>query len=382
MLIWFSLALSAVFLIVATINVLTAPRLSRPKNVNRKHKQSSFTKNPAVSVLIPARNEAHQIRFCVESLLANEFSDLEIIVGDDQSSDGTAAVVEALMRELPSERSPRLRLLKLNTPPPRGWTGKARTCFELAKEARGDVVIFCDADVVASPDAVAGSIALLDGYKADLVSALPRQLGGNALVQALVAIITQFSILISLPLFLVPRSKNPALASGNGQWMAWRRQAYDKIGGHESVKSSRIEDVELARLAKTAGCSLVVAFAAHELTVRMYENVDAARQGFRKNLFALLGDSTVAAFASLVTTLGLLLTPLSAVIFGYYEIGIANFILYASLLLAQRLAFATSWTALLQFPAGIVAATVVLCESVVYSRRGALVWKDRSLSVE
>ena len=377
MLIWFSLALTSVFLLVATLNVIASPRMTKSKNP----KVSKAARKPFVSVLIPARNEAHQIRACVESLLASDYGDFEIIVGDDQSSDGTGAEVAALINSRSLDTASKLKLFTIDKPPPQGWTGKARTCHELAQQARGEVLIFCDADVIASRTAICGTVDVLGRYQADLVSALPQQLGGSALVQALVAIVTQFSILISLPLLLVPRSKNAALATGNGQWMAWQTEAYRRIGGHEAVKDSRIEDVSLARLAKSQGCTLVVALAARDLTVRMYESLAAARLGFRKNLFALLGDSPVAACASGLLTLGLLFSPLWAFADGQYAAGLALLTLGLSLILMQRLAFRTPWVALGGFPVGIALAVVVLCESVFYSRRGALVWKDRSLTV-
>jgi len=375
MLVWCSLMLTVVFVLIALANVLAAPRLSKSKKL-------SLGKQPFVSVLVPARNEAHQISACIGSLLANQYSDFEVIVGDDQSTDGTGAVVAAMINERAAALGPTLKLLTINQPPPLGWTGKARTCQELANQARGEILVFCDADVNAAPEALAGTVALLNGYRADTLSALPRQLGGSALVQALVAVVTQFSILISLPLMVIPRSKNPSLATGNGQWMAWRRSAYLEIGGHEAVRTSRIEDVALARLVKEQGLTLIVALATRELTVRMYESLAAARLGFRKNLFALLGDSWVAACASLVTTVALLLAPILALATGSLEAGVALLSLNLVLLLAQRLAFRTPWSALVRLPLGIVVAMVVLCESVVYSRRGVLVWKDRSLVVE
>ena len=376
MLVWFSIGLLALFCFIALFNALAAPRLARG-SVWFDSNFDASSGSPFVSVIVPARNEAHQIESCLTALLANEYQSFEVIVGDDQSTDGTGDLVQSLQAQV----GDRLKLIRLTTPPAQGWTGKARTCQELVKYARGEMLVFCDADVVVGPQVVKNTVGSLLAYQAGALTVLPRQLGGSPLVQALVAVVTQFLILISLPLWLVPRLRSPGLATGNGQWFAWQRETYNLVGGHAAVRASLIEDVELGRLVKKVGHKLVPACAAGEICVQMYQSWAEARQGFRKNLFALLGGSQLALMIVMPLILLLLVTPVLAVIYNDLATILGILLLNTALLGAQRLTFKTPWRALALFPFGILLALSVLCESAFYTRKGDLAWKGRSLEV-
>jgi hypothetical protein len=193
--------------------------------------------------------------------------------------------------------------------------------------------------------------------------------------------VTQFLILISLPLWLVPRLRSPGLATGNGQWFAWQRATYDLVGGHAAVRASLIEDVELGRLVKKVGHRLLPACAAGEICVQMYQSWAEARQGFRKNLFALFGGSQLALLIVMPLILLLLFTPVLAVIYNDLATILGILLLNTTLLCSQRLTFKTPWPVLALFPFGILLALSVLCESAFYTRKGDLAWKGRSLEV-
>ena len=331
MLIWFSIGLLALFCLIALFNAVAAPRLSGGAVWFSTNSTGSGNR-PFVSVIVPARNEAHQIESCLTALLANDYQAFEIIVGDDQSTDGTGALVQAMQDQV----GDRLNLVQLTTPPSQGWTGKARTCQDLAKYARGEILIFCDADVIVSSQVVKNTVGALLTYKAGALTVLPRQLGGSALVQALVAIVTQFLILISLPLWLVPRLRSPGIATGNGQWFAWQRETYELVGGHAAVRSSLIEDVELGRLVKKVGHKLVPAFAAGEICVQMYQSWTEARLGFRKNLYSLLGASKLALMVVVPLVLLLVTAPILALLYSDLPTLFGIFLLNTGLLCARR----------------------------------------------
>ena len=204
-----------------------------------------------VSVLLPVRDEAERVAACLRSLLAQEGVDLEVVVLDDGSTDGTADVVRRT-----GDGDPRLRLLP-GRPLPAGWLGKPHACQQLADAAAAssEVLVFVDADVVLTPHAVAATVALLDDAGLDLVSPYPRQEapGATRLVQPLL----QWSWLTFLPLRVAERSPRPSLAAANGQLLAVRRAVYELAGGHGAVRADVVEDVALLKAVKRDRKSVV-----------------------------------------------------------------------------------------------------------------------------
>ena len=217
-----------------------------------------------VSVLVPARDEAHRIG----SLLASLPRDVEVLVLDDQSSDGTGDLVRAAGFQVLD-----------GAPPPEGWLGKPWACQQLADAASGEVLVFVDADVVLAPGAVAATVAALDGL--DLVSPYPHQAatGAARLVQPLL----QWSILTFLPSGGV-RSPRPSASAANGQLLAVRRMAYDRAGGHAAVRDQVVEDVALLREVKRAGGRGGVVDGTRLATTRMYDGWRDLADGYTKSL--------------------------------------------------------------------------------------------------
>ncbi|HEU0012384.1 MAG TPA: glycosyltransferase, partial [Longimicrobium sp.] len=261
---------------VAAWNLAAAPRLERAPA------PASF---PRVSLLVPARDEAGRLRWTLPHLRALDYPALEILVLDDRSRDATAAVAGAA-----AASDPRLRLIAGTETPP-GWTGKNWACHQLAQAAAGEVLVFCDADVSPAPDAVTRTVGMMRACDVGVLTALPRHRPGTWGDAALAPLVAQLPVLALLPLPLVPRTASPALAMGNGQWLAFTRGAYRRTGGHAAVAGEVLEDVALAMLAKAAGQRLVCAAAARSLDVRMYDGLREARAGFRKNLYPLLGGT-------------------------------------------------------------------------------------------
>src|SRR5690606_19004733 len=157
-----SLLVLLVMAAVCLVNLIGAPRL---------HRMPSPRTRPRVSLLVPARNEEANLTETLPTLLASDYEDLEVLMLDDGSEDGTARVVEAHRQGGSGERLRLVRGLPL-----RGrWLGKNWACHQLARAADGDVLIFCDADVTVGPKAVRHTVSALERYGADALSALPRQ---------------------------------------------------------------------------------------------------------------------------------------------------------------------------------------------------------------
>lgn len=170
----------------------------------------------------------------------------------------------------------RARVIGGTSPPP-GWTGKNWACHQLATQARGEILIFCDADVLPGPDAVARTVAAISMSGAGALTAFPRHEPGGWLEEAVIPLVLKLPVAALLPLSLVFTSRSPALSAGNGQWFAWRSQAYAAVGGHEVVRSSVIEDMALARRAKRTGIRLLAVVATEDPGIRMYNSTSESR---------------------------------------------------------------------------------------------------------
>jgi chlorobactene glucosyltransferase len=177
------------------------------------------SKQPMVSILIPARNEAAVIDRTVRSLLVQTYFNLEIIVLDDNSSDGTADVVQSV-----AGPKSRLRVVSGSTLPP-PWLGKNWACHQLAQLARGEILIFTDADVSWAPHAVSALVAKMDRTQADLLTIWPTQ-QTQSWAERLTVPLMALVVIGYLPLPLVHYTRWPMFAAANGQCLAFRRQAY------------------------------------------------------------------------------------------------------------------------------------------------------------
>ncbi|MCL4303480.1 MAG: glycosyltransferase [Anaerolineae bacterium] len=269
-----TLALSGMT-VIAIANTLTFPRLTLA---------SDLSSPPRLSILIPARNEAAVIGQTVRGLLAQAYPRFEVIVLDDNSSDGTAALALAA-----AQGDPRLRVLHGQSLPS-GWLGKNWACHQLAQAASGDWLIFTDADVRWSPGALAALAAEMVRTQADLLTVWPTQetqSWGERLVVPLMTLV----ILGYLPLLLVHYTPWPSLAAANGQCLAFRRKAYDAIGGHFALRDNVLEDVSFARRIKANGFRLRMADGAGLINCRMYLDWPSVRDGFAKNILAGYGGS-------------------------------------------------------------------------------------------
>jgi hypothetical protein len=235
---------------------------------------------PSVSAIVPARNEEATIAAAVESLAAQP-EILEIIVINDQSTDGTGTQLERL-----SARHPQLHVLDTNALPP-GWVGKNYAVSLGAAQARGEWLLFTDADGVHLPGSTARALADAAENAAGLVSYSPEQETRTWWEKALIPFVyTRLSRKYSLAEVNDPDS--PA-AAANGQYLLVRREDYQRIGGHAAVAGEVLEDVALARLAKRAGVRLYFASGNGIIRVRMYRTFGAMWQGWTKNLYPLMG---------------------------------------------------------------------------------------------
>jgi chlorobactene glucosyltransferase len=340
----------------------------------KRVKPDSIKDGPLVSVLIPARNEAENISATIASLLQQSYPAFEVLVLDDQSTDGTADV--AIMAARGDQR---FRALS-GSPLPPGWLGKNWACRQLADEAQGDLLLFLDADTRLDPAGLAGLVALHARTQADLLSVWPTQETITP-AERLVVPLMGFAILNYLPLLGVHFLPFSAFAAANGQCMLFERSSYEQIGGHESVRQVVIEDVALARLVKQHGGRLRLADGGGLVRCRMYRDWKSVQDGFSKNILAGHGNSIPFLILSACFHGMVFLAP-----WGWLLVGggwAAGMLILIGLLLRAAAALATrqrGWDAA-AMPLSVTLMTLIALRSIVLSRQGGAEWKGRKVAL-
>jgi hypothetical protein len=330
-----------------------------------------------VSLLLPVRDEAHRVTACLESLLAQEnLPDLELVVLDDGSTDGTAEVVSRLLGD-----DPRCRLVDGGSqPPPDGWLGKPWACARLAGAATGTVLVFVDADVVLAPRAVAATVAVLRGGCLDLVCPYPRQLAVTA-AERLVQPLLQWSWLTTLPLGLAERPGRPSLAAANGQLLAVDAAAYRRAGGHDAVRAAVLDDVELLRAFKRSGGRGTVVDGTAVATCRMYDGWGELEAGYTKSLWSAFGSPGGA--AAVTAALGVTYVLPALAMLRWSRVGRVGMVGYAAgvagrVMVARRVG-GRVWPDSLAHPISVALLGFLTGRSVRRHRAGTLTWKGRAL---
>lgn len=232
-----------------------------------------------VSAIVPARNEERTIARVVRSL-AEQPEILEIVVIDDQSTDGTSDVLRRLAAEQTKVRTFQAPLL------PPDWVGKNHAAWLGVQKATCGWLLFTDADALHLRGSVARALADAKSFGADLISYSPGQEMHTWWERALIPCI--FCRLSQLYSYAAVNDPESPAAAANGQYLMIRRSVYEQIGGHAAVKHEVLEDVALARLAKSAGVRLHFAPGEQICRVRMYSSFKDMWEGWSKNLLPLV----------------------------------------------------------------------------------------------
>lgn len=242
----------------------------------------TITKAPTVSIIVPARNEEANIAACLESLAIQTGVPFEIIVVDDHSTDRTQDIAGSF-----SPRYDNVRVIEA-APLPANCTGKNNAVSTGARAARGQWLLFTDADTVHLPGSLARAVTEAKQFNADMLSYSPEQIAITFWEMAILPVVFA-ELARQYPPTKVSDPQSP-IAAANGQYILIRREAYDAIGGHAAVASEILEDVALARLVKQSGRKLRFRYAADAVRTRMYRNFAQLREGWTKNLALLFPD--------------------------------------------------------------------------------------------
>ncbi|MGB6501665.1 MAG: glycosyltransferase family 2 protein [Thermoplasmata archaeon] len=332
---------------------------------------------PKVSVILAARNEALDLPAALDSLAAQDYPNLEVVVVDGGSTDGTRSVAE--------RRAPAVRCVD-EPPLPDGWVGKSWACWTGARASDGSWLLFMDADVRLSPSTIRTTVDWADREGASVVTIVPR----IEMVGFWERVVLPFYAQIVLTVFRAPDTNRDG-ASGalvNGQYWMARRTVYSGVGGHEAVRGQVLEDVAIAQRFRASGEPIRISWAPGLASTRMYRDRHEMFEGILKNIHGIeFAASRQAAF--LGALIGLYWLPLGllplGIVVGSLPLAGLGAILWVALF-GKHVAFARTTGAPavygLLYPVAVGFYVAVVIASLVRGVRGrGVTWKGRTYAV-
>jgi chlorobactene glucosyltransferase len=343
--------------------------------------------SPLISACVPARNEERNIRRCVEGILNQDYPNLEVIVLDDRSTDGTSEILYRF-----ATQNDKLHILSGSDLPP-GWAGKPHALYQASASARGEWLCFIDADTFLAPETLSSCYNKAIETQADMFTIMTFQILGSFWEKAVMPL-----IMTALSVGFSPRKVNDPTtkdAIANGQFILIKRSVYDAIGGHESVRDSIVEDKDISIQVKSNGYRLVIADGMKLARTRMYTSLPEIWEGWTKNIYLGLRDQTgllwlgvFGVFLAVIASLFLPIWPILGFIW-YFNDGdwMAMAVIIESLLFWGYLIFIRArvavnmeispWYAFTTpLGAGVFGAMMATSAWRVISRKG-VVWKGR-----
>ena len=349
-------ALSAIALLLTTINSLTI----------RVVKNQQSTVRQKVSILIPMRNEEANVDGCLQSLVNQKgLSDYEIIVLNDHSSDDTEKKLSAHQqitvvtgRELPE-----------------GWLGKVWACHQLGQIATGEFLVFLDADVRLSENAVASAISKMNNWS--FISPYPKQLS-IGLPEQIFQPLLQWSWLSSVPLIIAQKFGIKSMSVANGQFFVVAKSAYEKCGGHQGIKGEVLDDLELSKSLLAAGFKGGVAEGSQVASCTMYRTFAELIKGYQKSLWKAFGGIFGSTVVSLLLFTTGVLTFFMALA-GSKLAAASFFFIYLSRIISAIRTGSSTVTSIAHSAAVLI--FIYICiYSWIGKISGKLTWRDRVIS--
>lgn len=325
---------------------------------------------PKVSILIPARNEEAAIGKLLSSLQKQDYPHFEVLVCNDHSSDNTEEILNWFAGE--DERIHWFLGEKLLD----DWLGKNFACHQLAIRANGKYLIFLDADVELSANAVSKAVAFFQEKQLSLLSVFPQQ-KMETFAERLTVPVMNWILQSLLPMILVQKTRFSSLSAANGQFMMFDAENYRTNQWHSKVKNQNVEDIRLARMIKDSGLKMAVLLGNKDVFCRMYTRFDEAVAGFSRNMHEYFGGQRL-----LMLAFWFLVCLGPFVVFA--ALGADFLVLFVALVFANRLLVAAAcrqsvlWSVLIH-PLQIISFTAIVFYNLFRRIRKETVWKGRRI---
>lgn len=353
------IAFTAIQLLVAFANFWFKQKLSK-----------AIKGNKLVSVLIPARNEAHNMRNILYDMMEQDYKNIEVLVFDDQSNDNTAGIVKAI-----ANNHDRIQLIS-SEGLPNDWLGKNYACHSLSQKAKGDYLLFLDADVRIKNNVIGQTLHFAEKHNLSLTSVFPKQIMRNNGEYATVPIMN-YILLSLLPLILVRKIGLPSLAAANGQYMFFEGANYRKTLPHETMKSEKVEDIKIARHFKRNKLKIACLANETDIKCRMYGSYKESLNGFSKNVTTFFGNSILLSILFwLITTWGFIpiLLIYSTTGLALYLIAVIVIRSLVSITSRQSVSKNTTYLIIQQLSLGLM-----IAKSIYNQFRKQYIWKGRNV---
>lgn len=365
---WLAFAAAAYMLFITVTNILYMRVVTR---------RPSITNGPSVSILIPARNEAQRIRPTLEALSKIEYDSFEVILLDDNSDDGTGDIIAEFV-----DSRPRFRALK-GRPLKEGWKGKPYAMTQLTAAAKGEILLFVDADMRPEPDFVSWIVSNLEHHQVDFLSGYPRHTASEARDYLLFPV-AYLSTSFLLPLWLFRIVPSHAFSHVIGQFFCVRADVLRDAGGFEAVKGTIAEDSQMGRHLKGLGYHQVFLDGKRHIHGNLFDSMEHAKMGIMRIVFDFF-DYKVYPFVFLgLSILAFLLLPIPlagvALLSGFSWTGpltvsvLITLTAWAATMAERRI----PWYAAFLYPIHFGWVIILCLRSVVISKRGGgFDWKGR-----
>ena len=336
---------------------------------------------PRVSILLPVRNEELNIEACVRSLVAQEYHDFQVVVLDDGSNDSTWPIMVTLASE-----DDRIRIIK-GKPLQEGWIGKNWACYQLSQAADGVLLLFTDADTRHHPAILLDAVSAMMTEEADLVTAVPHE-EVTSWAERLTVPVIFFCMMCFMPLGLAYRLKAPILSATIGQFMMFRKTAYEKIGGHAAIKRNAVDDIALGRHIKSHGLRWHLYDGRDRISCHMYNNFRQVYEGLSKNLFAVFNYKLIITLFIWIWLSVVFFSPLIVLALWFTGVHIPSLSIIlaaASVTIASVLWGITYWRfgfplyLTFLYPVSMILIFTIAMSSIILTLTGRTTWKGRTL---
>jgi len=346
-------------------NFITIDRLN---NTDKANDEKSL-----VSILIPARNEENNIEKCLLSCIRQTYKNVEIIVLDDSSEDRTSEIVKRVIAKYSDKKI----FLYESKSLPAGWKGKNWACHNLSKHAKGDYLLFIDADVELGINAVNSALCLMSKDNIQMITAFPTQIMKTFGEKIFVDLVINWTFLNLFPFRLTKSLKSEFLTPVIGQFILVDKNIYLESGGHEAAKDDVVEDRTLGINIKRTGANILPILGGNQLFCRMYTSTSEAYKGFQKNSFKGSQMNFIAYTIFIFTVPSLFYIPIFLAFVD--KIFLIVVIMWLSGLVMKSLILKQNPLLIILFPLQIISIVPLGISSMLKTRNHQNYWKGRQM---